>query len=65
MKSDASVIGWLRIVWKQQTAWDRVHVVLNKAVNVWGDVPYVGDALWWAFGEWQRFAPGPDEEPKR
>lgn len=32
----------------------RVHMLLNEAVLLWGDEPLVGDALWWVFGQWQR-----------
>lgn len=34
-----------------------VHRLLNSAVLLFGRSGWFGECCWWAFGEWQRFAP--------
>lgn len=31
-----------------------IHRFLNECVLALGDVPIIGDLLWWAWGQWQR-----------
>lgn len=37
--------------------WSKGHFYLNMAVIYFGQLPIVGEVLWWAFEQWQYWLP--------